>query len=384
MKLISEKIKNTECDKIAGFTGDLTNMETLFIAKEFFNKVINSKNLESRTKNSYINTSKRENYLFNSSINGIENSDLILLIGANPRFEATILNARIRKSFINNKTKIYSFGNIGDQTYPYEVLKNSTETIKDLVEKKIKLSDQIIKAQNPIIIIGQSTLKLKSSEYICESIMKFLKDNNKINSEWNAFNILSNNASTIASYDFGIISSNYSNNVLSKLNNGQFELVFLFGQDDLTFNKKKEFIVYIGSHGDKGAEIADIILPGAAFTEQDAHYTNLEGHVQKAYQASYPPGNAKEDWEIINSLSLMIKNKKIYQNKDELVDSMFNFLKMKKPNQINAAQDSIFVSESIVLDPVDYYYSNVIARSSYTMTQCRNEKLKVKKTGTEG
>jgi len=384
LKLISEKIKNTECDKIAGFTGDLTNMETLFIAKEFFNKVINSKNLESRTKNSYINTSKRENYLFNSSINGIENSDLILLIGANPRFEATILNARIRKSFINNKTKIYSFGNIGDQTYPYEVLKNSTETIKDLVEKKIKLSDQIIKAQNPIIIIGQSTLKLKSSEYICESIMKFLKDNNKINSEWNAFNILSNNASTIASYDFGIISSNYSNNVLSKLNNGQFELVFLFGQDDLTFNKKKEFIVYIGSHGDKGAEIADIILPGAAFTEQDAHYTNLEGHVQKAYQASYPPGNAKEDWEIINSLSLMIKNKKIYQNKDELVDSMFNFLKMKKPNQINAAQDSIFVSESIVLDPVDYYYSNVIARSSYTMTQCRNEKLKVKKTGTEG
>ena len=110
----------------------------------------------------------------------------------------------------------------------------------------------------------------------------------------------------------------------------------------------------------------------------------MEGHVQKAYQASYPPGNAKEDWEIINSLSLMIKNKKIYQNKDELVDSMFNFLKMKKPNQINAAQDSIFVSESIVLDPVDYYYSNVIARSSYTMTQCRNEKLKVKKTGTEG
>ncbi len=139
LKLISEKIKNTECDKIAGFTGDLTNMETLFIAKEFFNKVINSKNLESRTKNSYINTSKRENYLFNSSINGIENSDLILLIGANPRFEATILNARIRKSFINNKTKIYSFGNIGDQTYPYEVLKNSTETIKDLVEKKNKI-----------------------------------------------------------------------------------------------------------------------------------------------------------------------------------------------------------------------------------------------------
>ena len=165
----------------------------------------------------------------------------------------------------------------------------------------------------------------------------------------------------------------------------KFKIVFLFGQDDLVFEKKEEFVVYIGSHGDKGAEMADVILPGAAYTEQDGHFTNLEGKIQKAYRASYPPGDAKEDYEIINDLSKFIKRKKLFTNKNELIDSLMNYLKLKneKPNNITE-QNIDFFKEKINVEHIDYYYTNVIARASLTMSECKNKKAEIKKTGTEG
>ena len=165
-------------------------------------------------------------------------------------------------------------------------------------------------------------------------------------------------------------------------------LVFLMGQDNLKFNKKNEFIIYVGSHGDNGAELADIILPGAAYTEQSGHYTNLEGKVQKAYKASYPPGDAKEDWEIINDLAEFMNNRKLFNDKDELESSMFNYLNLKKEKQENLSNTKVdfsdFENEILKITCKDYYFSNVIARSSKTMLNCNNSKLEVKRTGTEG
>ncbi len=384
-KIIVEKIKKSDSDKIAGLTGDLTNMETLYCIKEFFNTTIKSRNLDSRSDFFYINNENRQNYIFNVGLNGIEDSDLIVLIGTNPRYEATILNLKIRKSYLKNKTDIYSLGDLGDLTYPYKIVDTNTETIKNIVENKNDLSNKIINAKKPLIIIGQSALKIKSSKYIFEELKKFLKKNNKINNEWNSLNILSNNASTVGSFDLDIINSNNSENTtLERIKKNDFEILFLFGQDNLKFNKKNEFIIYIGSHGDKGAEIADIILPGAAYTEQDGYYTNLEGKIQKAYQASYPPGEAKEDWIIINELSNLLKRKKLYKNKNELIDEMFNYLNKNNKTRKTNLTESIFINEKILLDEIDYYYSNVISRSSKTMTECRNEKIKIMNTGTEG
>ena len=384
-KKVVEKIKETSPEKIAGLTGDLTNMETMFIVKEFFQKTIKSQNLDSRSDNWYVNNNDRRNYIFNSSLNGIEESDLIILVGANPRYEATILNARVRKSFLNNKTEIYSFGDIGELTYPYKILDNKTDTIKDIFENKNDLSEKIKNSKKPIIIIGQSALRLKSGKFIFEEFKKFLISINKITKEWNSLNILSNNASTVASYDLNILNSKDGKNViLDKIENNNFDILFLFGQDNLNFKKKNEFIIYVGSHGDKGAEMADVILPGAAYTEQDGYYINLEGKIQKAYKASYPPGDAKEDWEIINELSELLKKKKICNNKEELIDRMMNYLKLDQ--KINNKDKIIteFFSEKIVIDHFDYYYSNVIARASKTMSECRNEKLKVKSRDTDG
>ena len=176
--------------------------------------------------------------------------------------------------------------------------------------------------------------------------------------------------------------------MIKDLSDNKFEIVYLLGQDNLNFNKKDEFIIYQGSHGDKGAEIADIILPGAAYTEQSAHFTNLEGRIQKAYKASYPPGDAKEDWQIINELAEMMNNRKLFNDKDELESSMFNFLNLKKEKEkstlVKENNQNDFENEFLNVRFKDYYFSNVIARSSKTMLDCFNSKINIKRTGTEG
>ena len=387
-KIIKSKFENTSKEKVCGFVGDLTNMETGFIFKEFFDRTLDSQNYESRSDNRFIDIRKRENYLFNSTINGIEESDLIFLIGTNPRYEATILNARIRKSYLNNNTKIISLNDLGDLTYPYESLDGKTKTLKEVFEGNHEISKKIISANKPMIVMGESLLNLGSSQYFFNSIKNFLTQNKKISEKWNSFNILSCDASTVGNYDLGII--NESNNLLEDLQNHKFDIVYLMGQDNLNFEKKDEFIIYQGSHGDKGAEIADIILPGSAYTEQDGYFTNLEGKIQKAYKASYPPGDAKEDWQIINELAELMNNRKLFNDKEELESSMLNYINLQKEKQINKddklnkIDENEFKDEFLRVNVKDYYFSNAIARSSKTMIECNNSKINLKSTGTEG
>ncbi|MDC1155159.1 NADH-quinone oxidoreductase subunit NuoG [Candidatus Pelagibacter sp.] len=385
-KIIKSKIKNTDKDKICGFVGDLTNMETSFIFKEFFDRTIDTNKYESRSSQSFIDNYVRENYLFNSTINGIEEADLILLVGTNPRFEATMVNARIRKAYLNNNVKIISLNDVGDLTYPYKFLDGKTQTIKDIAENKNELSKDIIDSKKPMIILGQSFLNTKSANYLFYSFKNFLLKNNKFSDEWNPLNVLSTDASTVGNFDLDVI--NEKENLIKDLNENKFEIIYLLGQDNLSFKKKNEFVIYQGSHGDKGAEIADIILPGAAYTEQSAHFTNLEGKVQKAFKASYPPGEAKEDWQIINELAEMMNNRKLFNDKDELESSMFNYLNLKKEKQksdlIKEIKQDNFENEYLKIEFKDYYFSNVIARSSKTMLDCYNSKINIKRTGTEG
>ncbi|MDA8783233.1 NADH-quinone oxidoreductase subunit NuoG [Candidatus Pelagibacter bacterium] len=387
-KIIKSKLDNTSKDKVCGFVGDLTNMETGYIFKEFFDRTLDIQNYESRSDNRFTDTSKRENYLFNSTINGIEEADFIFLIGTNPRFEATILNARIRKSYLNSNTQIVSLNDLGDLTYPYESLDGQTQTLKDIFDGNHNISKQIVGAKKPMIVLGESLLNINSSKYFFNKIKEFLIKNKKVSEEWNPLNVLSCDAATVGNYDLGLV--NEDNNLLKDLLNHKFDIVYLLGQDNLNFDKKDEFIIYQGSHGDKGAEIADIILPGSAYTEQDGYFTNLEGKIQKAYKASYPPGDAKEDWQIINELAELMNNRKLFNDKDELESSMLNYLNLEKEKQINEDDENTktdeneFKSETLNIVVKNYYFSNVIARSSKTMVDCNNSKLNLKSTGTEG
>ena len=301
IEIVVNKIKETQPNEIAGHIGDMVNLENSIAFKKLFND-LNSNNLEFREKKFYINPKDKINYIFNSSIKGIEESDLILLVGTNPRHEATILNARIRKAFAQKKIPIYSIGDPGDLTYQYKVIGNKTDDIKKLINKENEISKNILSSKKPIIIIGESALELKCGKYIFEELKNYLINNNFITEEWNALNVLVQNASTVGLLDFKMLSQQEDNNFVffDKLSSNKFKLLYLLGSDNLEFKKNNEFIVYQGSHGDRGAEHADVIFPSAAYTEQNGLYSNLEGRVQECKKASYPIGDSLEDWKIFN------------------------------------------------------------------------------------
>ena len=383
INLISSKINSTDNDKIAGHIGGLNSIETINSFKKFLEE-INVKNYEFREKDFYVNPEEKMNYIFNSSIQGIEKSDLLLLVGANPRLEATILNARIRKTYLKNKLPILSIGDPGDLTYPYKVIGTKTDDIKQILEGKSEINNLFKKFKNPLVIIGESALELKSGKYILEGLKDFLHKNKFINENWNSFNILSQNAATVGALDLNFLNkANGSGNFFDKLKNHIFELLYFVGSDELNFQKNNEFIIYQGSHGDRMAEIADVVLPSPAYTEQNGFFINLEGRLQKAYKATNPIGNAKEDWKIFNLICNKLKNKNLFTNYKDLIDDSLSKIKDSKnidtlpvtqTKKINLSSGN-FYSEDVSIRPIDYYFSNPVARASKTMSDCRAEKI---------
>ena len=391
INLLVEKIQSFKPEEIAGHIGDMVNMETALGFKKLF-KIFKSKNIEFREKNFYINPSEKMNYIFNSSISGIEESDLILLIGTNPRYEATILNARIRKAFVQRKVPIFSIGNPGDLTYDYNIIGSKTDDIKKIINNENDISKKILLAKKPIIIIGESALELKSGKYIFEELKKFLVNNNLINENWNALNILTQNASTVGLLDLKILPTEKEDNssFFNNLNNKKFKFLYLMASDNLDFKKDNEFVVYQGSHGDRGAELADIILPSATYTEQNGLYENLEGRLQECKKASYPIGEALEDWKIFNKIIKTMgqqeESSSFDQLRKEVLSNIPNFSKInelpKHTETKNSNIEASFISEEVLIREIDYYYSNSISRSSKTMSECRQIRQKIKKDGT--
>ena len=390
--LILNKINAINPNEIGGHIGDMVNLESALAFKKLF-KVLNSNNIEFREKKFYVNSSEKINYLFNSSIKGIEDSDLILLIGTNPRHEATMVNARIRKVFAQKKIPIFSIGNPGDLTYDYTILGNKSDDIKKILNKEGEFSNKLLSSKKPIIIIGESALGLKSGKYIFEEIKNFLNNNNLIKKDWNALNFLPQNASTVGMIDLKILSEENEKNYsfFKKLNSNEFKLLYLLGSDNLEFKKNNEFIIYQGSHGDRGAEIADVVLPSPAYTEQNGLYENLEGRVQECKKASYPIGEALEDWKIFNLIIRKLNNAQDLSSFDSLRKEVLNFLpNFSELNELPVFKDSLnkrietnFISEDISIKELDYFYTNAISRASKTMGDCRQIKQNSKKTGTD-
>jgi len=389
IEIIKNKLKEIKPSEIAGHVGDMISLENSLAFKKFL-KHLNSENLEFREKKFYINPNEKMNYIFNSSIQGIEDADLILLVGTNPRFEATMLNARIRKAYKKNNVPIFSIGNPGDLTYDYTIIGKKTDDVKDLIEKKSEFSKKILSSKKPLIIIGESALELKSGKYIFEEIKRFLNANKFISKDWNGLNVLMQNASTVGSIDLRILPNEKNDfSFFDKVEENKFKFLYLLGSDNLKIIKNNEFIVYQGSHGDKGAEIADVILPSATYTEQNGLYENLEGRVQECVKASYPIGEAKEDWKIFNLILKSInedhKNYKFEFLRKEALNKIMNFTKInelpEKKIVVNEEINSEFISEEMFIKPIDYYYSNSISRASKTMSECRQINQKIKKTG---
>ncbi len=391
ISILVEKIKKIDPNDIGGHIGDMVNLENSLSFKKFFS-VLKSDNLEFREKKNFINTSEKSNYIFNSSIKGIDECDLILLVGTNPRYEATMLNARIRKVFAQKQVPIYSIGNPGDLTYNYTIIGNKTDDIKKIFNDESNFAKKLSSSKKPIIIIGESVLELDCGKYIIEGFKKFLKDNNFINKDWNAFNFLPQNASTVGLLDLNILPKDYNrnNSFFEKLENNKFKLLYLLGSDNIDIKKNDEFIVYQGSHGDRGAEIADLILPSAAFTEQNGLYENLEGRVQECKKASYPIGDALEDWRIFNLILKALKKNENLSSFDslrkEVISLIPNFTKINQLPSFNEividSSPAKFISQEVIIKDLDYFFTNAISRASKTMSECRQIRKGSKKTGT--
>ncbi len=391
--IIYSKINETEKSKIAGHIGDMQSLETINSFKSLLES-LNINNYDFREKPFYINPKNKINYIFNSSIKGIEKSDFILLIGSNPRLEATMVNARIRKNFVLKKTPIFSIGDAGDLTYDYKIIGNKTEDIKKFLNNESQASKIFLKSKYPIIIIGESALQLASGRSIFENLKKFLIEQNFISDKWNALNILIQNASTVGAIDLDFLKDYKKNNLefFDNIKNNKFKLLYFVGSDNLDFTKKDEFVIYQGSHGDHRAQAADIILPSPAFTEQNGLFINLEGRLQKSVKSSYPPGEAKEDWKIFNLIHQKFKYNNIFNSFKELRDktlnkvknhSDFGLLPETKIDKEDSDLDNL-ADETININELDYYFSNSVARSSKTMSECRSVRLKniKNKTGT--
>ncbi len=391
ISILLKKIKMLDPSEIGGHIGDMVNLENALSFKKFFSE-LKCNNLEFRERKLYINSTEKMNYIFNSSIKGIEQSDLILLVGTNPRTEATMLNAKIRKVYVQKRIPIYSIGNPGELTYEYTVIGNRTDDIKKIFNNETDFSKKLASSKRPIVIIGESALDLSSGKFIVEGFKNFLKKNNFINKDWNAFNLLPQNASTVGLIDLNILpkGEEKKESFFEKLNNNKFKLLYLLGSDNLDIKKNNEFIVYQGSHGDRGAEIADLILPSAAFTEQNGLYENLEGRVQECKKASYPIGNALEDWKIFNLIMKELGKNESLLNFDtlrkEVLTLIPNFTNLnelpafKETNIENTPTD--FKSEEVYIKELDYFFTNAISRASKTMSECRQIKNRSKKTGT--
>ena len=390
IQAIQKKIASLDPSQIAGHIGDMVSLENIFAFKKLF-EIIKSENLEFREKNFYINNKDRNNYIFNSTIQGLEEADLILLVGCNPRHEATMINARIRKAFVKNQVPIFSIGNPGDLTYDYEIIGESTKNLNEIFKNQGNFSEKFNLSKKPIIIIGESVLELRSGGYIFEEFKEFLFKKNLINENWNALNILWQNASTVGCIDLNLISSKKEkSDFFINLKNNKFKFLYLLASDNIEINKKDEFIVYQGSHGDRGAEIADIILPSPSYTEQNGLYINVEGRVQECNKASFPVGETKDDWKIFNLISKILFKKNLFENfeyiRKEVLKNIPNFSEIGLlPNKPILKLDKKvfeFVEEKIEIKKIDYYFSNSISRSSKTMSDCRNIRSEILKNGT--
>lgn len=302
---IFNSITNPNND-IQAFIGPHADIESIISLKDMLNR-LDCENISLGKNSIKVDNTLRSGYLMNSRIRGIEDADLLLLVGINPRYESPVLNARIRKAVNKNNLVVGLIGSPYDLTYDYNHIGSGTRSLIELIQGKHPFCSKIAKAKYPMILVGSSILKQEDGEEIYKSINKLCLEGSfyKKEDKWNGFNILHNDISTIGALEVGI--KPYDKKVKNTNNNNK-KLYILLGYDDIDNHDipNDSKVIYIGSHGDKGAERADIVLPGATYFEKNSTYVSTEGRVQVTRPSVLPPYLAREDWEIIRAISEVI------------------------------------------------------------------------------
>jgi NADH-quinone oxidoreductase subunit G len=377
---IAARVKGLPGDRIAAVAGDLVDVESMLALKDLMT-ALGSANIDCRQDGAVFDASSRAGYLFNTTIAGIEQADAILLIGANPRWEAPIINARIRKRYLMGGLKVAVIGEQRDLTYPTTYLGAGTETLTQLIDGNHSFADVLRGAKRPMLILGMGALTRPDGLAIQAAARQLATTFNMVQDGWNGFNVLHTAAARVGGLDIGFLPGPGGRSVAGILEgtaSGAVEVVYLLGADELDMDRLgNAFVIYQGHHGDRGAHRADVILPGAAYTEKNATYVNTEGRPQIARLATFPLGEAREDWKILRALSEQIGHKLPYDSVSQLrarmvaVNPVFGKLGVVTPAAWGEFGTAGALDAAAFTTPItNYYMTDPISRASEIMARC--------------
>ena len=321
------KSKTTKAKQIGAIAGDQCDAESMFALKSLM-QALGSSNIDCRQDGSVLGGKGRGGYVFNSSFNGLEDTDFILLIGANPRHEAAVMNARIRRRWLDDGLEVARIGTPVDLTYPVAELGDDASILTEIAAGDHPVSRKLKRAKKPMLIIGAGACNRDDSKAILNAASMIATEFGVLDGAWNGFNVLHTAAGRVGGLDMGFIPDSKGMDtkaMLKAAKSGQLDMLYLLAADEMDLNgiDASCFVIYQGSHGDAGARIADVILPGAAWCEKDALFVNTEGRVQHAQRATFPPGDAREDWAIIRALSAVLGKTLGFDNHDELREALY-------------------------------------------------------------
>jgi NADH-quinone oxidoreductase subunit G len=374
---IADKVKASSAARMGAIVGDLAGVEEMYALKDLMGR-LGAKNIDARQDGAALDPAwGRASYLFNATIAGIERADALLIVGSNPRREAAVLNARIRKRWRAGNFPIGLIGEKADLTYTYDYLGAGAESLANL--GKSKFAEALKAAERPLILLGAGALARKDGAAIAALAAKAATEFGALKDGWNGFSVLHSAASRVGALDLGLVPGAGGLNA-AQMAGGGVDVLFLLGADEIEV-KPGAFVVYIGTHGDRGAHRADVILPGAAYPEKSAIYVNTDGRVQMATRAAFPPGDAREDWAILRALSGVLGHTLPYDSLAQLRQILFaahpHFMRIdqiaagaasdiEKLAKLGGAADKAPLHSAIS----EFYLTNPIARASATMAEC--------------
>ncbi len=370
--------------RMAAIAGDMADVEAMLALKEMFT-ALGSANLDCRQDGAKIEGRHRGGYIFNSSIAGIEDADALLLVGCNPRTEATLVNARIRKRWLVGGFPVGVIGGVDgpgtDLTYKYDYLGAGPATLAEVADGINAFAKVLGDAERPMIIVGSGALARNDGAAVLDLARKVAEGTGMIGAEWNGFNVLHRAASRVGGLDLGFLPGDGGRDVagiVDGASKNEVDLLWLLGADEIDMAALgNTFVVYQGHHGDAGAHRADVILPGAAYTEKDATWVNTEGRVQHGRQAAYPPGDAREDWTILRAFSALLGQPLPYDSLAQLRAHIaeavpgLGVIDQAEPGEMGAFGMAGDLGANAFKSPInDYYMANAICRASAVMAEC--------------
>jgi NADH-quinone oxidoreductase subunit G len=377
---IAERVKATSEERTGAILGDLAAVEETFALKLLMQS-LGVKNVDARQDGSVLNPAFGSgSYVFNSTIAGIEGADAILMIGANPRVEASLVNVRIRKRWRMAPLPIAMIGENVNLTYPYEYLGAGPDTLSDLAAGRHSFLEKLKGAKAPLVIVGPGALNRPDGLAVLSAAARLARDIGAVKEGWSGFSILHTAASRVGALDLGFVPGERGRTV-QDMAQGSVDVLFNLGADEIDI-APGPFVIYLGTHGDKGAHRADVILPGAAYTEKSGTYVNLEGRVQVANRAAFAPGDAREDWAILRALSDVLGHRLPFDSLPALRQKLFaehpHFARLDRiePGDVDRSLRLLAdlggqPGREPFIGPVgDFYLTNPIARASGVMAEC--------------